>query len=335
MKRIVLTALIVLLIAPGVARSGNPVSKRGTTAAPFLQFGVGPRAVGMGEAFTAVANDPSAMYWNPAGMERLSGSEVSFSYMNWVADMDFMYAGIVFKTGSAGSFGISMTSLSTPEMLVRTVDEPEGLGSRFDAADLALGVSYAKYLTDRFSFGGTFKYIQRRIWHMEASAIALDFGALYSLPVNGMKLGISISNMGTKLQMNGSDLTVSTDIDPLKQGNTTAVLTDLRTKEWSLPLLFRFGLAYDLVESESHTLTVASDYLHPNDNTESVNVGLEYTFESLLTLRGGYQSLFMEEHEKGLTLGVGLRQGGVCIDYSYSELQNLGYVQQFSARIAF
>ncbi|MGB2870154.1 MAG: PorV/PorQ family protein [Bacteroidota bacterium] len=335
MKRIVLATLIVLLIASQFAPAGNPVSKRGTTAAPFLEFGVGPRAVGMGEAFTAVANDASAMYWNPAGMERLSMGEVAFSYMNWVADMDFMYAGVVFKAGSTGSFGISLTSLSTPEMLVRTVDQPEGLGSRFDAADLALGVSYAKYLTDRFSFGSTFKYIQRRIWHMEASAVALDFGVLYSLPVNGMKLGISISNMGSKLQMRGSDLTVSTDTDPLKEGNTTAVMTELRTKEWSLPLLFRFGIAYDLVESESHTLTIASDYLHPNDNTESVNVGLEYTFENLLTLRGGYQSLFMDESEKGLTLGVGLKQGGVGVDYSYSALQNLGYVQQFSAKIQF
>ena len=76
----------------------------------FLEFGVGPRAVGMGKAFTAIANDATAMYWNVAGLDLLTENEVSFSYMDWIADMDLMYAALVLKAGSAGTFGLSITS---------------------------------------------------------------------------------------------------------------------------------------------------------------------------------------------------------------------------------
>jgi len=146
MKRTVHVLPLLSLLIVGSASGGDPISKRGTTAAPFLEFGVGPRAVGMGKAFTAIANDATAMYWNVAGLDLLTENEVSFSYMDWIADMDLMYAALVLKAGSAGTFGLSITSLSTPEMLVRTVEQPEGLGWRFDAADLAVGVSYAKTL---------------------------------------------------------------------------------------------------------------------------------------------------------------------------------------------
>jgi hypothetical protein len=334
MRRTVFSILIVMLFIYGTTQASD-VSKRGTSAAPFLQFGVGGRATGMGKAFTAIADDPSSLYWNPAGMERLSSNSISFSYLKWIETMDFIHAGIVFKTNSIGSFGLSVTSLSTEEMLVRTVQEPEGLGWRFDAADMAIGLSYAKDLTDRFSFGGTFKYIQRRIWHMEASAIAADFGILYSLPWDGMKLGISLTNFGSKLQMQGVDQVKSIDIDPNMAGNNSAVLTQLRTKEWALPILFRFGLSYELIKSSSNNVIIAMDVLHPNDNDESVNVGLEYGYSDFVKFRVGYQSLFLVNAEEGLSCGVGLTQGGIGIDYSYNAMEHLGYVNQFTVQLSF
>jgi len=326
---------MLILVLAGSASGQGPVSKRGTTAAPFLEFAVGSRAVGMGKAYTGIANDATAMSWNVAGLEQLPSNEVCFNYMNWIAGMDFIYAGLVIKAGSAGTFGVSVTSLSTTEMLVRTVDQPEGLGWRFDAADIAIGLSYAKNLTDRFTFCGSFKYIQRRIWHMEASAIAADFGILYSLPVRGMKVGMSITNFGSKLQMQGIDAVVQTDIDPTMAGNNGTVLSQLRTKEWALPLMFRFGLGYDVVSTEDHQVVVAADYLHPNNNNESANVGIEYGFRETLMLRAGYQSLFLTDSEEGLSLGVGLKRSGISIDYAYTSLVHLGNVNQFSVRIVF
>jgi long-subunit fatty acid transport protein len=331
-----LFSTITILLALNIGTfAGDIQSKRGTTAAPFLEFSVGSRATAMGGAFAAISNDATAMYWNPSGLDRFSENEVNFNYTKWIAGMDFIYAGAVVHTGGAGSFGLSVTSLSTPEMEFRTVEEPEGLGTKFDAADVALGLSYGISLTDRFSFGTSFKYIQRRIWHMSADAIAMDFGVLYTLPWDRLQLGMSISNMGSKLQMTGVDAMLLTDIDPTKDGNNTSVISELHTKEWSLPMILRFGVAYHVIKSDMNNLVIAADYVHPNDNFESMNAGLEYTFSEFLMLRAGYQSLFVKDSEEGLTLGVGVKHSGIGVDYSYAKMKNFGSVQQFSAKIAF
>lgn len=335
MKRVFCISLVLALCVVTLESANASVTKRGTTAAPFLEIAVGPRAVALGTAFTAIANDGTSLYWNPAGIDRFARNEVGFNYSKWIADMDFMYAGAVLHVQDVGSFGVSVTSLATQEMEVRTVDYPEGLGTRFDAADMAIGVSYARSLTDRFSFGATLKYIDRRIWHMNASAIAADFGILYTLPWDRAKLGMSITNFGSKLQMMGVDADVLTDIDPTVSGNNTSVLAQLRTKEWSLPFTLRFGVAVDVIRSEQNDVLIAADYVHPNSNDESMSVGAEYCFNKLLSLRAGYQSLGIPDSEQGLTLGVGLQYGGIAVDYSYVNMVHLGYVQQFGARISF
>jgi hypothetical protein len=335
MKRVFCIGLLLALCVVTLERAVASVTKRGTTAAPFLEIAVGPRAVAMGGAFTAVANDGASLYWNPAGIDRFARDEVGFNYSQWIAGMDFMYAGAVLHVQDVGSFGVSVTSLATQEMEVRTVDYPEGLGTRFDAADIAIGASYARALTDRFSFGATFKYIQRRIWHMDASAIAADFGILYTLPWNRARLGMTITNFGSKLKMSGVDADVLTDVDPSMAGNNTSVLAQLRTKEWALPFTLRFGVSVDVLRSEQNDVIIAADYEHPNSNDESVNVGAEYCFNKLLSLRAGYQSFLVPDTEEGLTLGIGVQYGGIAIDYSYMDMVHLGYVQQFGARINF
>ena len=334
MKRVVILGLVVPLLGLCSLHAGT-ISKRGTTAVPFLEIAVGPRAIAMGGASTAVAGDATALFWNPAGIDRFTGNEVSFAYSKWIAEMGFMYGAAVLHAGELGSFGLSVTSLATPEMEVRTIDYPEGIGTRFDAADLALGVGYAKRLTDRFAFGASLKYINRRIWHMSASALAADFGILYTLPWDRLTLGMSVTNFGGKLQMNGVDADVLTDIDPTKEGNNTSVLAQLRTKEWALPFTLRFGVAYEVVRSEQNSITVAGDYKHPNSNDESLNAGIEYSFNHLLFLRAGYQNLLVRDSEEGLTLGIGLEYGQIAVDYSYMGMRHLGYVQQFGARLRF
>lgn len=332
MKRIYI--IILILILAGVNGFGQ-VSKVGTSAAPFLQIGVGSRALALGEANTSLGDDASAIYWNPAGIDFFTANEVQFNYSDWFAGMKFYNALAVFHAGDIGSFGLSVTSLSTPEMVVRTIEYPEGIGTRFDAADMALGLSYAKSITDRFSFGASFKYINRRIWNMNASAIAMDFGILYKLPVENMQLGMSILNFGSKLQMQGTDGMVYTDIAEDVVGNNTQILAHLMTKEWPLPLSLRFGLSYKVFDTEMHKLTIASDYIHPNDNFSSLNAGAEYGFMDHFFLRAGYKSLMLENAEDGLTLGGGAKYTFVAFDYSYVKMKHLNYVQQFTLKLNF
>ncbi len=142
------------------------------------------------------------------------------------------------------------------------------------------------------------------------------------------------------MQLDGKDLLVQYDIDPNNYGNNDQILAKLKTDNFPLPLTFRIGLAMDLINTENHRITVAADALHPNDNNESVNVGMEYMFNNLIAFRVGYKSLFLKNSEEGLTAGVGLNydftQGfGVRVDYAYQDFGVLDYTQHFSVGVKF
>lgn len=334
LKRI-LPILIMFSLSLNSLSWGQGISKIGTTAAPFLQIGAGSRASALGEAYTAITENSSSLYWNPSGIDNYQKNDVAFNYSDWFAGMKYMNFGGVLHLEGIGSFGLSVTSFSTPEMVVTTVEEPEGLGTRYDAADLALGVSYAKKLTDNFTFGATFKYVNRRIWHENATGIAMDFGITYKLPVKNMQLGMSILNFASKLKMEGPDLAVLYDPDPTSTGNNDQILADQHTKEWALPLSFRFGLSYKVLETEYNKLLLAADYIHPNDNFSSVNVGCEYSFMNYFHARVGYKSLSLDNAEEGLTFGGGIEYDFIGVDYSYVKMKTLGYIQQYSVSLAF
>ncbi|MCH9008163.1 PorV/PorQ family protein, partial [candidate division KSB1 bacterium] len=152
------------------------VSKSGTSAATFLEIPIGAPAVGMGSAFVSLASDATALYWNVAGTAELEHNEVVALHSSWLAGTSLDFVGLVFSLGNFGNVGISLTSLSMDDMVVRTVEQPAGTGEFFNASDIAAGLSYSRKLTDRFSIGVTAKYIRQEIWHESASAFAIDVG---------------------------------------------------------------------------------------------------------------------------------------------------------------
>jgi opacity protein-like surface antigen len=316
------------------------VSKVGTTSAQFLKIEVGARAVAMGGAFVAVGNDATALYWNPAGIARLQQMEVVLIHSDWLADISFDFAGFILPLGTFGSIGASITSLSMDERKVRTVSYPEGTGEKYDAGDIALGLSYAKNLTDRFSIGFTAKYIQQKIWHMSSSSIAVDIGTMFTTGFHDMRIGMSISNFGNKMKLDGKDTQINYDPDPVNYGNNDKIPAQLQTDKFDLPLIFRVGLAMDILKGEGNHLTFAVDAVHPNDNTENLNLGAEYVFNNMVSLRVGYKNLFTKDGEEGLTAGAGLEYGlmgnkSLMIDYAYQDFGLLNNVQIFSWGLRF
>ena len=316
------------------------ISKVGTTAAPFLEIEVGSRAIGMGGAFVAIANDATAIYWNPAGLSRISKIEATLIHTNWLVGSSFDFVGVVLPLGYFGSIAINVTSFSIDEMVVRTVQRPEGTGEKFSVGDLSAGLSYAKNLTDRFSIGVNAKYISQRIWHMKATGVAFDIGTLFKTQFNDMIIGMSISNFGASLKMEGKDVFVNYDEAPQFGGSNDRIPAYKLTDKFPLPLLFRVGLAMDILNTNNSKLTIAIDAAHPNNNTEYVNLGMEYVFRSQVALRLGYKNLFTLDSEEGFTAGVGTKlklAGGVAlkIDYAYQELGRLENAQRFSLGFEF
>jgi len=340
MRSFISTVLIFFFVIFCSTDNSFAVNKVGTTSAQFLKIGVCARAVAMGDAFVALANDASTLYWNPAGIARLGNLEAVLVHNEWFADMYFDYAGVTYSLGNLGTIGANISTLNMGEMLVRTLQNPEGTGEKFIAGDVAAGISYARSLTDRFSIGFTAKYIRQKIWLMHASAIALDLGVLFDTQLEGLRIGMSISNFGNNMRMEGDNALRFYDEAPLLYGNNDKVPAYLKTDYWPLPLIFRVGLAWEVMNTPMSNLVVAVDAVHPNDNPERVNIGVEYVWQNLVAFRSGYKSLFAPNAEEGLAVGGGFRFRipGVMklkLDYSYSDYGRLDNAQRFSLGIEF
>ena len=225
--------------------------------------------------------------------------------------------------------------MTTPEMQM-------GTGEIFTASSMAIGVSYARSLTDRFSIGGTFKYIRETIFNSYATGVAFDVGTIFETPFAGIRLGASIANFGTKMRMDGEDLNVRVDIAPNQEGNNQSVVGRLTTDEFDLPLIMRIGISGEVVKTENYRLTLSADGINPNDNAQSANIGGEIGLLSeKVRLRAGYRDLFLKENEFKETFGVSLNDieiaGGITIstEYAYQHFVHLGESNRFTVSIRF
>jgi hypothetical protein len=340
----VLIATFVILPVSVQAQSGSKnVSKTGTVAAPFLEIPVGAAAIGTGTAIVSQINDPTALYWNPAGCSISEMNEVSATHMNWIADTKFDFVGVTLPLSGLGTLGLSFASLSMDDMKVTTVEKPDGTGEYFSANDIAVGVSFARRLSDRFAVGFTMKYIQETIWHESASAFALDFGAIFRTDLlGGLTIGASLSNFGSTMKLEGRDLRQFGRVDATKLGSNEQIASDIEMDSWDLPLQFRIGISFDPFKTDEHRWTLAVDATHPSDNYEWVNVGTEYAFRECVFFRGGYHSMFLDEAEGGLSLGFGVASNLVFststivkLDYGYRDMGRIGGTNVISICVVF
>ena len=309
--RKIITIAFVLLFGITI-NAQQEVSKTGTTAAKFLSIGIGAKANGMGGAYSSIADDATALYWNPAGIASINEYQTYFSHTSLFADINLNFVGFVIPAGALGNIGLSVTTLDYGEMEVTTEYNPDGTGETFSAGSYAFGLSLARNITEDFSIGITAKYIREDIFNSSASGFAFDIGTIFRTPFYGIKFASSITNYGTKMQMDGQDLLVQYDSDPQNSGNNESLDSYLGTDDFDLPLRLQIGLSKDFQFLDGQRFTISVDATHPNDNNQWVNVGGELAlFNEVIFLRGGYKTLFLDESQEGLSLGFGLNYDGL------------------------
>ncbi|MDW7679217.1 MAG: PorV/PorQ family protein [bacterium] len=350
MKKTLILIFIIMLIFSS-SLWAQDLSRVGTAAAQFLKLGVGARAAALGEAAVTMPNEVSGLYWNPATVATIDRTSLAISRNELYADLSYNFIGIVQPLGRAGTIGASIIYLDSGEMEITTLSDPEGTGSNFSWEAYCIGLSYSRFVTDRLSLGGTVKYIREGAYHQKAETIAIDIGSLLNTGIMGLKMGMCLSNFGGNMQLGGPNLLISHD----RWATNPGTLPDdayLKTESYPLPLIFRIGLAMEVVghegqimKSESSQMTVMVDAYDPNDALLRSNFGVEYNWNNILALRAGFRGITVEEDEHnsydtasytfGGGIGYDLNFAFVKFDYAFTDFKLLGSGHLFTLVMAF
>ena len=347
-KTIMILIGLMLCFSVSILWSQEPY-RAGTTSANFLELGYGSAGLAMGDACVSVVNDISAIYWNPAGLGYMKQNQFQAMYQPWIAGINSSFIGLGYVHPLLGTFGIGIIQMSFGEEEVTSILMQDGTGENFDGQDFCASFSYGRKLADWFAFGASGKYISSRIWHEKASAVAFDLGAIvetgfFTWSGEGLKIGMSISNYGSKLKYDGIDLKQPVDISPEDQGNFKYVPARFEVQGWELPLIFRIGVSLNPIVTSYHRLTVAVDALHPNNNSEYINLGTQYALTlprfGIVSLRAGYKGLEMIDSEYGFTFGFGLElfylnNKALRMDYAFRDIGILGRMHSYTLSLAF
>ena len=329
MRRSPSRLLLALIIAGFMFPANAQVKKLAQTGLQFLKVEMSPRSAAMGGAYTLAGNDATAMFSNPAGMA-LSDSkgDVFVGRVPWIAGISYNAVALMTSLGNMGNVGISFVNASYGDDIIETrYDALSEKGfeefGQVDVGAYAVGVSYARSLTDKFTVGGQ---VKRTYQHLgsnlfpdsstvtnEVSGLAYDFGTVFYPGFKSFRFGMSIRNFSR----------------------------DFRYQEesFSLPLTFRIGFAMDVLDflgDHSNPLLIAVDAIHPRDYTERINLGAEYLLNNMFAFRFGYRFNYDIE---GLTAGFGamlnVGPSSIRIDYAYSDMGPFGMTNRIAVGFSF
>jgi len=264
----------------------------------FLKISPSARAAGMGDAFTAVANDVTTIFFNPAGLTNINNFDFSFNHTNWIVNSSLISGVIGFPFGQRGALGISVISFATEEFEETTIFEPEGTGRMIKAGDIAIALAYALKLTDRLSFGLKGQYLEEFIDDDKAKGFAFDFSTFYMSGFRDLTIAMVMKNFGPDAKF--------------------------LTKKFKLPLYFNVNTAMSLLGKQGGPiqLLLSAESAFATDYRDRYHVGSELWIADMLALRCGYKFFYDTEDwtiGAGLKLKIGARR--ILIDIAYSNFE--------------
>jgi len=308
--------------APAHAQFTLGQQRAGTSSGTFLKISVGARAAALGESFVAVANDPSAIYWNPAGLASLLRPEVAVSHLDWPGDVKYehvTYVQPVQRLGGSLAFQLGVLSTEIDET---TELEPFGTGRSFIYSDFVFGGAYARRWTDKLLVGGGIKYVREDLGSdvggPTTNSVMFDVGSIYYLGLGSVRIAVSLTNFGAELKPGGDFVSASTG--------------EVRSYDgFDPPTLFRYGLAFEPIENAEQRLTTSLEISQPADNAQSIKTGLEWQWQRGVALRTGYNFGADElNYSAGAGMFAKVGQTRLTVDYAYTDGKFLGAINRLS-----
>lgn len=329
--RKVIFVILILLLGTGVVFAQG-LAKVGTTGYQFLKIAMDARGQALGDAVAPMLDDSRAVFWNPALLVKVQGWSASFTHTEYLADMNLQAFSVAYRYPGIGTFGLFGNIFDSGDMEETTEYSQSGTGRMFQATAYSFGVSYARSLTDKFSIGANFKYINEDLTNNKldednsTGAWAFDVGMVYYPGFDffeSLRLVMNVRNFGPEIQLSGSHV----DFD-----NGQVLPEEVDYSIFQMPLTFNFGVGWELFQTESNVLTAAVLMEHPNDNLERFNTGLEYWWNQMFSLRGGY---VINHDSRSLSGGVGFKLAtfdalNIKLDYAYVDYGILDMTQFFT-----
>jgi hypothetical protein len=308
-----LSAILALLFAPAAAAQidlGFDFERSGSAGYQFLKIGLGARESALGEAAAALTNDANAVFWNVGALPLAEGRQAAITHNEWFVGSS-LDALVLSTPIGAYAVGLSVARFGIEAFEETTVLEPEGTGRMVDAGDFLVGLTAARRFNDRLTIGVQAKYVRETLDDEAFSNVLFDVGALYYTGFRDLRLAFTLQHFGPDVQ---------------------ALTQDFRT-----PLLFRVAVADQLFDVSSVRVETAVELVHPTDNNEWVQGGVEATLMDVLALRTGYR---LSVDEGAWAVGAGVRPPrvagvGVSADYAYVPFGDLlGDTHRFTVTIS-
>ncbi len=313
MKKISLIILLVCLASYGFAIHEDA----GTTGFAFARLLFSPRASAMGSAYSGVADDAEAVFFNPAGLYQLNNSQINAVYMKYLEGINCGSLIFAIPVNERSTFAFYSRFLSTTE--TRTLSDSQGnyLGTdgTFGFSDIEIGGSYAYHVSNSLNLGGTAKVLYESIDGKSASALALDLGIYHITENKNLHIGIALRNIGLQLSS----------------------FTSSKYKE-NLPTLADLGFGFRVIPA----LLLAADIYKPFKGDYYTRFGAEIAFHDYLMIRVGYKSDASDwktggnnESLAGITGGFGINWDKYEISYTFLSYGDLGFVNQIGINYKF
>ena len=295
--------VLTLLCSFAIAQDDDlGTDKLAQTGMKFLSFSPDARAAALGDAVTAKTGGASSLFYNPAGMARIEGMNLSAGQANWIAGITYNAVSVAYAS-DAGVFGISVMNVDYGE-IQGTIRSSNTAGyadtELFTPTANVVGLGYAIAPTDRFSVGGQVKFVNEKLGNayldtdgsvegiesLDMDAVAYDFGLMYQMDWKNLMIAMSARNFSESLKY--------------------------AEEAFELPLTFRMGVAVDVIDNLS--LSFVNE--RPRDYFSTTRVGFEYSLMGMLAVRAGYVT---PTDEAGINLGVGFQVAGFNVDVAYTD----------------